>query len=307
MCWSCRKSAFWLNDPTVLLRSSAFIPTESMTMEEKLNAITRLVIIVFVILLVMKDRRALPVLLISLAVIILVYWTVRGLAHQREEDHDSNESHDFTRFEVRGGNGTEDPKKTPDGKINPRKPYPPTVPDDFVVKAHRGKVFNDDPRYKSVVQQFVTPEEQEVPKKTFESQRAELRRRAYVAREPTRYEKREAPDVDFDNDEPEVQEPPKAEAPVKPQRRFYALNENPTADSSEVFVVKSPKVNGAPAIRKGIRLNPRAKASWGDETRGQRKYNVDDLQFAKADRDGPAAAERAQAEKVSQRNSMFAY
>lgn len=72
------KVKFWLEDPLVLARSIDFIPSEGMTRDEKLNALTRLVIGVSVFLYVSKYKYWSTFLLVSLAGIIGLKYSGRS-------------------------------------------------------------------------------------------------------------------------------------------------------------------------------------------------------------------------------------
>jgi len=64
---------FWLNNFYCLFRDYKVLPTENMTFNQQMNAVTRLVILVFLILLVFSFRESLIFLLISLLIIIILY------------------------------------------------------------------------------------------------------------------------------------------------------------------------------------------------------------------------------------------
>lgn len=71
-------STFWIKDPTVLFKSeniSQLYPRELMTSEEKLNAITRLVIILTILGYLFTQKYKIVITgIITLAVIILLYY-----------------------------------------------------------------------------------------------------------------------------------------------------------------------------------------------------------------------------------------
>lgn len=73
-----RKIPFWAEDPNVLLRSdhlSEFFPTEDMSYEQKLNAVSRTVILFSAItLLVSPSIRALVMFAITLSAIYILYY-----------------------------------------------------------------------------------------------------------------------------------------------------------------------------------------------------------------------------------------
>ena len=64
---------FWLEDPSILLTDTVLVPTSCMTKVEKLNALTRLVLIITGVLYFMKNDEYLKFLLISLIIIVVIY------------------------------------------------------------------------------------------------------------------------------------------------------------------------------------------------------------------------------------------
>ena len=73
---------FWMEDPWVLLNHLNFLPMKTMTQDEKLNALTRLAIIITVGLYFMKNQNWLYFLLGSVLVIVFVKCTrkIEGFA-----------------------------------------------------------------------------------------------------------------------------------------------------------------------------------------------------------------------------------
>lgn len=69
---------FWIEEPCVLFTSFAIVPTSSMTKDEKLNALTRLTILVTIILYVIGYPYWLYFLLIALIVILLLKYVPAG-------------------------------------------------------------------------------------------------------------------------------------------------------------------------------------------------------------------------------------
>ncbi len=69
------KEVFWLKEPSVLLTEMKFIPKEDMTLEEQLNTVTRLIIVVFIVMLILKYKHALTFLMIALIIIIIYYYS----------------------------------------------------------------------------------------------------------------------------------------------------------------------------------------------------------------------------------------
>lgn len=65
---------FWLNDPNVLLKHMDFFPTENMSYEEKLNAISRLILVcTFLLFFYTREIRTLFVGAITLGAIYISY------------------------------------------------------------------------------------------------------------------------------------------------------------------------------------------------------------------------------------------
>lgn len=245
MCGGCYRNSkpheghcqVWLQNPLVLLTSFEIVPKPEMSIEEKINAITRLVIVVFVIMLVVKYKHSLAFLLISLALIILTYLTMRcqhrdrrTRSSSRAGNHPQDSASSWGSFPAEGGNTNSDPvyegyptypgypgypdyprfsagggndlpevgaqKSVQGGARDPRKSWPPTVPEDFVVRSGYGKVLSDDPEHESLVSkfqpqtrsqrprsQFQAPVEQEQPEPTREeikAQRAEIRKKSFT-------------------------------------------------------------------------------------------------------------------------------
>jgi len=70
-------STFWLNDPTILLNKNYILqlwPTSSMTFEENLNAISRIIIILSILgFLVTKSTNIILIGIVTIGIIILLY------------------------------------------------------------------------------------------------------------------------------------------------------------------------------------------------------------------------------------------
>lgn len=67
-------SEFWINDPCALFDCKIF-PTQSMTKTEKLNALTRLAIIIAIIMYIMEYKHWFTFLLIALLVIVIIEYS----------------------------------------------------------------------------------------------------------------------------------------------------------------------------------------------------------------------------------------
>lgn len=65
---------FWINDFTELIKNPTLIPTDYMTIEEKLNTLTRLVIFIcLIIALVLQDSKIILLMIILVILIIIIY------------------------------------------------------------------------------------------------------------------------------------------------------------------------------------------------------------------------------------------
>lgn len=69
---------FWIKDPCVLFSDPQIIPTSSMTKAEKLNALSRLVIVIAIGMYFMKYENWLIFLTLSLLIIILLYFSTNA-------------------------------------------------------------------------------------------------------------------------------------------------------------------------------------------------------------------------------------
>jgi hypothetical protein len=81
---------FWIKDPTILLNkyNLVFWPTESMSMEEKLNAITRLVLLLTIAgFILMQNMNFIWVGMITLLLIVIYYNTNTTTLEQFEKQN----------------------------------------------------------------------------------------------------------------------------------------------------------------------------------------------------------------------------
>ena len=69
------KSKFWLENPCSLFSTFAFFPSEGMTKAEKLNALTRLALIIGAVMYFMKYDHAVTFVLIGLLVIVALNYS----------------------------------------------------------------------------------------------------------------------------------------------------------------------------------------------------------------------------------------
>lgn len=88
--------AFWISNPKVLFNKNNFyqiIPTDQMNLNEKLNALTRLFIYLFIIMLIIPATRKfwyIPIILILL-IIIYYYYSKSNVKEKFEEDDEPEE------------------------------------------------------------------------------------------------------------------------------------------------------------------------------------------------------------------------
>ncbi len=64
---------FWLEDPTVLFRNFQILPTIMMTQTERLNALTRLIIIITILLFLLKISYWFIFLFLGITIVIGLY------------------------------------------------------------------------------------------------------------------------------------------------------------------------------------------------------------------------------------------
>lgn len=82
---------FWMTDPINILCGVDFIPLPSMTLEEQLNAITRLIVLVSLLVLPISCKNALVLLVVGIASIItLFYMKIKMRRQDKMEPYESN-------------------------------------------------------------------------------------------------------------------------------------------------------------------------------------------------------------------------
>tara|TARA_R110002072_G_scaffold45565_5_gene126901 strand:+ start:96045 stop:96986 length:942 start_codon:yes stop_codon:yes gene_type:complete len=153
---------FWLEDPLILVRNLQFFPHAKSTLEETMNALTRIVIVVFLILILLKKKHAVLVLAISLIVISILYYHNKNQPGNGNINEHGDLVLDDDRMMAHAGNNRSDPdemrseflasapsRRDPKydtrqprttarpPKANPRRPYPAAIPHDYVVQAHQ--------------------------------------------------------------------------------------------------------------------------------------------------------------------------
>ena len=77
--FSKRHESFWLEKPIVLLKNITLIPKEHMTLEEKMNCVTRLIIFTYLVLHLVGYRQALLFLILSIIFIIILYYLQKSI------------------------------------------------------------------------------------------------------------------------------------------------------------------------------------------------------------------------------------
>ena len=68
------QSAFWLDNPFILLKDIKFIPKSTMSKEDQMNCITRLVIFLFLLLYLINYKHSFLFLILSIIFIIILYY-----------------------------------------------------------------------------------------------------------------------------------------------------------------------------------------------------------------------------------------
>lgn len=86
------QNKFWLENITELFCNFNLVPFKSMTSEEQMNSITRLVFIIFIILILFNFKQSLPFLVLSLFFIITIYYIQKkNLEEIKKEGFTMNE------------------------------------------------------------------------------------------------------------------------------------------------------------------------------------------------------------------------
>lgn len=87
---------FWLEDPRLLVSNLRFLPGEDLTVHENLNAVTRLILLVSIVLAIAGWKHWLTFLLIAVVLIIFVY--LSKLEDQKSSIEHFNEDMDNFEF-----------------------------------------------------------------------------------------------------------------------------------------------------------------------------------------------------------------
>jgi hypothetical protein len=83
----CQKTKFWLENPINLLCSCDIVPLDDMILSEQMNAITRLIFVVFLILILFNFHSSFLFLLLSLVLIIILYYIQRTQMNQSKKEN----------------------------------------------------------------------------------------------------------------------------------------------------------------------------------------------------------------------------
>lgn len=102
--FECGKNKLWIENPRNLVNSVSIIPMIGMTVEQQMNAITRFVILTFIILVLFNFKYSVIFLLISFLLIIILYYIQRMTSR-------SNSIECFTEQEIKSTNISEGRKK----------------------------------------------------------------------------------------------------------------------------------------------------------------------------------------------------
>ena len=80
-----KETQFWIKEPCVLFSSLAIFPTQEMTKNEKLNALTRLAIVVTIIMYFMKYEWWFTFLILSLLIIVILAYSDNSATNSKTD------------------------------------------------------------------------------------------------------------------------------------------------------------------------------------------------------------------------------
>ena len=83
----CRKNKFWIENIANLFCEFTLLPLDGMSLAEQMNALSRLVIIIFLVLLLLGVRFSILFLLLSLLFIIILYYIQRNNMERFKAEH----------------------------------------------------------------------------------------------------------------------------------------------------------------------------------------------------------------------------
>ena len=67
---------FWIYQPYSLLMSTDLVPISCMTLDQKMNAVTRLFILISLLLLILNIKNVFLIFCVGLIIIILIYFVM---------------------------------------------------------------------------------------------------------------------------------------------------------------------------------------------------------------------------------------
>jgi hypothetical protein len=88
--FKCAKNNLWFENPLNLVCNSDLVPLEGMTYSEQMNAITRLVILIFIVMILVGFNNSFFFLIISLVFIIILYYLQRKQMERTSENYSYN-------------------------------------------------------------------------------------------------------------------------------------------------------------------------------------------------------------------------
>ena len=84
--FKCRNNTFWLQNPINLICTCELIPLDNMNFADQMNSITRLVLLVFFILIMVDFKHSTLFLLLSLLFIIILYYIQRSQMIEKQKE-----------------------------------------------------------------------------------------------------------------------------------------------------------------------------------------------------------------------------
>ena len=99
----CRKNKFWLENVPNLVCSTELVPLQGMSLASQLNAVTRLCVIIFIVLLLLDIKWAPLFLLLSILFIIILFYIQKSQMDEFRAEH-----YKMTDSPIKAGNLTHD-------------------------------------------------------------------------------------------------------------------------------------------------------------------------------------------------------
>jgi len=109
---SSQSEKFWVEEPCVLFKDLSFFPVKNMTQQEKLNALTRLAIIISVIMYFMKYEHWFVFLTLSILSIIVINYSGDFENYKKGESSDVDSVESSTDIESTDNDDTGEDNKT---------------------------------------------------------------------------------------------------------------------------------------------------------------------------------------------------